>query len=165
MTRWDPWRDLFVVPRALTQYLTDGASGGESRVAGPAVYLPLDIRQTKTEYVLEASVPGFRPEEIEVVGNQGTLTIRGERKVEAEPEGRYLRRERRQLSFFRQISLPAEVRESEITARFENGILSVHLPRLEAPLPTRIRIDVGSANPAPDAAPAAPKPAAATSPA
>jgi HSP20 family protein len=110
-------------------------------------------------------VPGFAPEEIEVVSNQGTLTIRGEHKVEPELEGSYLRRERRQLPFFRQISLPAETRESEISATFVNGVLSVRIPRVEAPAPTRIKIAVGSAAPALDETPAPASPQAATSPA
>lgn len=144
MTRWDPWRDLFVVPREMTQFL----SGVAAKDAAPTTYLPLDVRQTDTEFVLEASVPGFKPEDIEVVAEQGTLTIRGERKVEEQVEGRYLRRERRQFSFVRQLSLPTDVRDSEISASFVNGVLTIRLPRVEAPAPTRIKVEVGASAPA-----------------
>ena len=83
------------------------------------------------------------------------LTIRGERKVEAQPEGCYLRRERRQLSFCRQFALPQEVRDRELTASFVNGVLSVPVPRVEASVATRIKVEVGSTAPAPEVAPAA----------
>lgn len=166
MTGWDPWRDLFVASREIDQVISHGGSGGLGSQTAPAVYLPLDIRQTKDEFVLEASVAGFTPDEIEVVSDHGTLTIRGARKVETHSEGRYLRRERRQLSFFRQISLPAEVRESEISATFLNGVLSVRVPRVGAPAPIRIKVEAGSATPAlDDAAPALAESAEATSPA
>ncbi|HUY08053.1 MAG TPA: Hsp20/alpha crystallin family protein [Candidatus Dormibacteraeota bacterium] len=165
MTRWDPWRDLFVVPREINQFLSDGASGEPTHDTAPAVYLPLDIRQTDKEFILEASVPGFGPEEIEVVSDQGTLTICGKRTVDNHGEGRYLRRERRQLPFFRQISLPVDVRESEIRANYENGVLRVRIPREEAPAPTRIKIELASSSSAPDAATEPAAPLTATSPA
>ncbi|MGH7643416.1 MAG: Hsp20/alpha crystallin family protein [Candidatus Dormibacteria bacterium] len=110
----------------------------------PAVHLPVDIRQTDTEYILEASVPGFTPEGIEVVSENGVLTIRGRRKVGGEPEVRYLRQERRQFSFFRQVLLPQEVREAEIRAHFVDGVLSVRIPRVETAAPRRVKIEVGS---------------------
>ena len=75
--------------------------------------LPLDIRQTEGEFVLEASVPGFTPEEVEVTWDDGILTIRGEKKTETEHEGRYVRRERRQQSFWRQLTLPHEVKDDQ----------------------------------------------------
>jgi HSP20 family protein len=144
MTRWDPWRDLLVVPRDLTQLFSPELSGASARETAPTANLPLDIRQTDTEFVLEASVPGFKPEDIEVVAEQGNLTIHGERKVEGQVEGRYLRRERRQLSFARQLSLPTDVREGAITASFVNGVLTVRVPRVAAPAPTRIKVEIGA---------------------
>lgn len=100
-----------------------------------------------------------------MVSDRGSLATGGEHQVEPQLEGRYLRRERRRLPFFRQIAPPAETRESEIGATFVNGILSVRIPRVEAPAPTRITIAVGSAAPALDQAPAPAPPEAATSPA
>lgn len=153
MSRWDPWRELFLMPREISQLFNDDLGGAGSSAGTPTVYLPLDIRQTDSEFILEASVPGFAPEQIDVVAEQGTLTIRGERRMETEEQGRYLRRERRQSSFLRQLSLPSEVNESEITAHFENGILRVRIPRVTAPAPTRIKVEVGAGAAALEAAP------------
>ncbi|MGA8206803.1 MAG: Hsp20/alpha crystallin family protein [Candidatus Dormiibacterota bacterium] len=144
MINWDPWRDLFGLPREMSQWLNEQSSAISSGDSAPSVYLPLDIRQTDKEFILEASVPGFDPKDIQVVAEQGVLTIRGEHQSETKPEGRYLRRERRQLSFFRQISLPQEVHDDDIRASFENGVLTVHIPRVEAPAPRRVNIEVNS---------------------
>lgn len=153
MVARDPWRELFALPHELSHFLNDVSIGSDSAGRAPAVYLPLDIRQTETEFVLEASVPGFNPDEIEVVSEQGTLTIRGERKTETRPEGRYLRRERRQLSFFRQLALPQDVRDSEISAQFVNGVLTLRIPRVEAAGARRIKIEVSTSNQALETAP------------
>ncbi|HEY6538918.1 MAG TPA: Hsp20/alpha crystallin family protein [Candidatus Dormibacteraeota bacterium] len=143
MTAWDPWRDLFVVPSQLTPVWHRGRLADRT----PARSLALDIRQTDTEFILEASLPGFTPEDIEVVAEAGTLTIQGELRTEADADVRYLHRERRRQSFFRQVALPQEIKEDEITATFVNGELTVRVPRAEAPAKTRIKVEVGSTAP------------------
>lgn len=120
--------------------LTTQARGGDA----PAT-LPIDIRQTDEAFVIEASVPGFAPEDVEVTVDQNVLTIRGNRKQEGEEtKNGWIRRERRQSSVFRQIGLPAEVREGEITASFENGVLTVTVPRAQKAQPKRIPVKAGA---------------------
>ena len=159
MSRWDPWSDLFNMQNEMTRwvneafgsgpYLAGAAPVGSRNLPGAAqtVYLPLDIRQTDKEFVIEASVPGFSPEEVEVTAHQGVLTIRGERKLETQEEAKstYLRRERAVYSFVRQLTLPSDVKESEISASFLNGVLTLNLPRVEAPAPRRIAVISGQA--------------------
>ncbi len=152
MARWDPWSDLFTLQNELARWVNDtyngtplltagGARGGTAVV--PTTYLPLDIRQTDREFVIEASIPGFSSEEVEITADQGVLTLRGERKVdETQAEGTYLRRERARYSFVRQMTLPSDVKEEEIRATFQNGVLTVHLPRVEAPAPRRIPVGI-----------------------
>ncbi|MGH7612377.1 MAG: Hsp20/alpha crystallin family protein [Candidatus Dormibacteria bacterium] len=144
MTRWDPWSDLFALQGELTRLAHEGPARGR----GASQLLPLDIRQTDQEYLLEASVPGFRPEEVEVTWEQGVLTIRGEHRGESELKGEYLRRERRQQSFWRQLTLPQEVKDDEIRATFEDGVLTVRIPRVAAPAARRITVETGSSQPA-----------------
>jgi HSP20 family protein len=105
--------------------------------------LPIDIRQTDSEYIIEASVPGFPPEDVEVTFEDGVLTIRGTRQEEKEDKdkkGRYVRRERRIASVFRQVGLPAEVRADEISAGFDNGVLRITVPRAQKAQPKRIQV-------------------------
>jgi HSP20 family protein len=115
--------------------------------------LPVDIRQSEASYVIEASVPGFRPDEVEVTYDDGVLTIRGERRASNDTtEGDYVRRERRVASVFRQVVLPGEIQPDGITATFESGVLAVTVPRVAKPEPKRIPVTsgaplVGSAGP------------------
>lgn len=162
MTRWDPWSDLFALHGELTRWTHDGPASAWAKGRGTPSLLPIDIRQTDQEFVLEASVAGFSPEEVQVTWDQGVLTIRGEHQAESETEGRYLRRERRQQSFWRQLTLPQEVKDEEITASFDQGVLTVRVPRVAATAPKRIPVQVASSRAALEAAPPEAEPAPAT---
>jgi HSP20 family protein len=160
MARWDPWSDLFNLQNEMTRWaneafgtapgLTAGGDGRRLSGTAPTTYLPLDIRQKDGEFLIEASVPGFKPEEVEITADQGVLTIRGERKIEREEQGTYLRRERGMYSVVRQLTLPADVKEDEISAAFKDGVLTVRIPRVAAPTPRRIPVSTEGAEPAPE---------------
>lgn len=163
MTGWDPWSDMFNLEGELTRFVNEsygiGPAVAYGRGAGPSL-LPLDIRQTEGEFVLEASVPGFTPEEVEVTWDEGILTIRGERKTETAYEGRYLRRERRQQSFWRQLTLPHEVKYDQINAVFTNGVLTIRIPRVAALAPKKIPVAISASKPLLEAAVTSTEPAA-----
>lgn len=148
LTRWNPWNELFSLQGQMDQ-LFDEAFGSfvapRRSGAEPTLALPVDIRQTDEAYVLEASVPGFAPEDVEVTFDQNVLTIQGTRKQESEQaSGGWIRRERRTGSFHRQVVLPAEVRAEEISAGFENGVLTVTVPRAQKAQPRRIPVAAGA---------------------
>lgn len=145
IARWNPWNDLFDLHTQvdqLFQSLTDTprSNGGLAEFSS----LPVDIRQTENEFIIEASVPGFTPDEVEVTFEDGVLNIRGQHTQQSEAKGEYVRRERRQSSLFRQVGLPAEVRAEEIRAAFTNGVLEVIVPRSQKAQPKRIAVTVGS---------------------
>ena len=144
MVRWDPWSELFNLHTEVSRLINDKRGSG---VHPEMAALPVDIRQTDAEFLVEASVAGFAPEEVEVTLDQGVLTIRGEHRTDSEAEGQCLRRERSRRSFFRQLSLPKEVRGDGITATFGHGVLTVRVPRIEAPAPRRIQIDQAPLSP------------------
>jgi HSP20 family protein len=103
--------------------------------------LPLDIRQTDEAFWIEASVPGFRPEDVEITLDENLLTIRATpRQEDGARRGRYVQRERQLSSVYRQVGLAAEVKAEEITASFENGVLSVMVPRAKKAQPKRIPV-------------------------
>lgn len=143
IARWNPWNDLFDLQGQVDQ-LFQSLTGGTTRQSNGVsemMNLPVDIRQTDGEFVIEASVPGFRPDDVEVTFDDGVLTIRGQRNIENdEQHGQYVRRERRLTSVYRQIGLPAEVRADEISASFENGVLRVTVPRAQKAQPKRIPV-------------------------
>lgn len=146
IARWNPWNDLFDLQGQVDQ-LFQSLTGGTSRQpngGAEMMNLPVDIRQTDNEFVIEASVPGFRPDDVEVTFDDGVLTVRGQRRVEnEETQGQYVRRERRLTSVYRQIGLPAEVRADEISASFDNGVLRVTVPRAQKAQPKRIQVTTG----------------------
>ncbi len=108
--------------------------------------LPLDIRQTEEAFWIEASVPGFRPEDVEITLDENVLTIHGTRHPSQTMDG-YLQRERQLTSVHRHVSLPAQVKAEEITARFENGILTIMVPRAQKAQPRRISVTMARVEP------------------
>lgn len=141
IARWNPWGELFDLTTQVDQLFNTRQGNGNSVFRS----LPVDIRQTDTEFLIDASTPGYKPDEVEVTVDGDVLTIRGRHSVESEDKGeQYLRRERRLSSVYRRIGLPAEVRADEISATFENGVLHVTVPRAQKAQPRRIPVAAGA---------------------
>jgi len=99
------------------------ATGAEMRV---------DLEDTGEELVLTGDLPGFETEDIDVRVVDRTLRVDAERDEETEEErGEYVRRERRRMSVSRSIDLPSAVNENDITAAYNNGVLTVRMPKTE----------------------------------
>jgi HSP20 family protein len=106
--------------------------------------LALDVVENKDEFIVKASIPGIKPEDIDVSYSDGVLSIQGEMKSENEKEEeQYHLRERRYGTFSRSISLPSHIKGDQIEANYENGVLMLHLPKAEEMKPKRIPIKVG----------------------
>ena len=103
--------------------------------------LPLDVTTTPDEFVVEASLPGIRPEDVEITVENGTLTITGktaqERRAE---EASYLVQEIRRGTFSRAVTLPNGLEPDKASATFEHGVLSLRIPKAEQVKPRQIRI-------------------------
>lgn len=108
---------------------------------GVAAEFPLDVYQTDKEYVVKASLPGVKPEDVEVNIVGETLSIKAEAKEEKDvKEDGWLLKERRFNSFARSITLPSEVQADKVEATMENGILTLKLPKTEALVPKTIKV-------------------------
>ena len=93
-----------------------------------------DIKEKKDGYDLEMDLPGFKKDEVKVELNNGYLTVSAEKgldKDEEDKKGKYIRKERYAGALSRTFYLGEEIREEEIKAKFENGILSVSIPKEE----------------------------------
>ncbi len=107
--------------------------------------LPMDVRETDSGYVVEAGLPGIKPDDVEVTLDGRLLTIRGRSSDKHDQDdGRYLLRERRTTSFSRSVSLPAEVDADGVTTTFEDGELCVTLPISKRAGSRRIPIGTGA---------------------
>lgn len=103
--------------------------------------IDLDLYQTDNDVVVEASIPGINPEDINISVAGEVLTIKGEVKQEKESkDADYHIKERRYGSFSRSITLPTEVVADKANAEFKNGILTLTLPKAEEVKPKTIAV-------------------------
>jgi HSP20 family protein len=101
----------------------------------------LDLSETDNEFQVRIDVPGFKPEQIEIDVVNNTLRIKGEYQQEREEkEKTYHRVERRSGSFSRTVALPNAVKEDQVSAECENGILTITLPKAEVAKTQRIKV-------------------------
>ena len=134
LVRRDPAREMMTLRDAMDRLFEESFLPSAFFGAGDtaAASLPVDIYETDTNVVVKATVPGVKPEDIEVTMTGDLLTIKGEFKSEEKAEKRdYVRQERRFGSFCRQITLPVAVDGKEATATFEHGVLTLELPKVE----------------------------------
>lgn len=108
---------------------------------GDAMALPVNVRDEDEGYVITAALPGVRPEDVQIEATSNTISISGETSDEREvDEGSYVRRERRFGRFDRMLELPVEIDAERAEASFENGVLTLRVPKSEATKPRQVRV-------------------------
>src|ERR1700704_5075714 len=105
----------------------------------------VDIKENDNEIRLDLQLPGLKPEDGEITAENGVLTIRGEKQAERKEgdEHRYQIIERVYGTFMRSFQLPQGVDADQVKAEFNNGVLSLHIPKAALPQPKRIEISAG----------------------
>lgn len=140
--RWNPFRDFDNVRQAMDRWMDERMPGNFLNQQGNMLSVALDVHETPTGYELEASLPGVKPEDVDINVERDTVTLRGQTR--SSDEGReaknYLYRERRAGSFFRVIRLPDAIDGEKVEATLENGILRVQLPKLSQTSQRRIQV-------------------------
>ncbi len=91
-----------------------------------------DVKETEEGYEVDVDLPGFRKEEIKLELNHGYLTISTEKSLEKEQKGRILRQERYMGTMQRSFYVGSGITEEDIKAKYENGVLSLMIPKQEA---------------------------------
>lgn len=143
IARFDPFRDLAVLQDRVNRLFGDAYGGREEGVLSSWVPAVDIFENEKKELVLKAELPDVRREDVSVTVENNTLTLSGERKLDAEvKKEHYHRLERSYGSFSRTFSLPATVDTGKIGADFKNGLLTVRLPFRDEAKPRSISIDV-----------------------
>lgn len=143
LTRWEPFREMRrihdMLDRAMDESLTTSGRGDGNWFEGLA---PIDVYQTDDEVVVEASMPGVQPEDIDISVTGDTLTMRGEVREEKDVEGErdYQVRERRYRRFARSLTLPSTVDADNAEAEIQNGILTLRIPKAEQAKPKQITV-------------------------
>jgi HSP20 family protein len=142
ITRWDPFSDLATLRQQIDRMFDDVRPWRLVTGNGEAAYFPVDLLETADEVVIKASLPGVKPEDIDISVTGNLLTLRGEAKEEKEEKGEtWYRRERRFGAFHRQFQLPTEVDAAKAQAAFEHGVLRLTLPKAEAARPKTIKVE------------------------
>jgi HSP20 family protein len=140
VTRWNPIRDMITLREAMDQLFNDAyLRGRDYRQQAPGWQLPVDAYATEDAIVLTADVPGLKPEQLEVTLEGDTLTIRGELKNRPEDRN-YLLRERATGRFERVLTINTPIDNSKVEATFEDGVLTLTLPKAEAVKPKQITV-------------------------
>lgn len=104
--------------------------------------MKVDIRETDKEYIVEAELPGVKKDEINVEIDENRLTIAVQRSEQVdEQKDNYIRKERRCCSMARSFAVD-NILIDKVTAKFENGLLVITLPKKEHSLPKGKRIDI-----------------------
>ena len=102
----------------------------------------MDLAETENELIVKAELPGLTEKEVDVVLEDDVLTIKGEKKQEKEEKGKHFHRvERSYGAFQRAFRLTSPVKSEEVSAKFENGVLEITLPKAEEARPKKIEIN------------------------
>lgn len=131
---------VFGLRREIDRLFDDMYGGSSSR----GTWTPsANVRESKDAVLLEMELPGIAPDQVDISIENDMLTVRGEKREERreeEEEGRYYLIERNYGSFSRAFSLPPGVDPDQVKADFENGLLTITIPRAALPQPRRIQI-------------------------
>ena len=142
--RPSPFGELMSLRQAMDRLLEDSyVRPTRSILAGLGEVLPLDIRHDREWIVVEAALPGVKPDDVELTIEQGTLTIRArtaEERREGEEGSHYLLQEIRRGELSRTVTLPEGLEPERTEATFEDGLLRIRIPRAEEVKPRRITI-------------------------
>ncbi|MGZ3396975.1 MAG: Hsp20/alpha crystallin family protein [Isosphaeraceae bacterium] len=142
---WEPLREMVSLRDAMNSLLQESFVRPVGLMGNGAALLPLDIAETEDEFIVKASLPGVRPEDVHITAHGDTLTIRGEMKAEEEKKGEhYHLRELRQGHFQRTVTLSTPISADKAQAQFENGVLTLKLPKAEESKPKEIKIGGGT---------------------
>lgn len=145
MERWDPFRELRSMREAMDRLFRDSwGRPFDSRLPESAGDIPVDVAEKENEFVVRATIPGVRPEDIQVNVQGERLTLRAESQNEQErKDERYVVRERYATSFYRTLTLPSPVNTDQADARYDQGVLTLTLPKAQAEKSSQIKVHGG----------------------
>jgi HSP20 family protein len=144
ITRWDPYREVISLQNRVNSLFRD--MNGEDDPLSTASFVPaVDIYEDAQKVVLKLEVPGIDQKDLHVNIENHTLTVKGERKFDAEEkEQNFHRIERRYGSFYRAFTLPSTVDTENVQASYNAGVLKLDLKKKPEAQPKQIEIKVAA---------------------
>jgi len=134
--RWSPARELVRLSDAMDRMMEEAWA----RTAPREYRLPIDVYSTPSEIVLMANVPGLKPEDVNITLEGDTLALGGELKAPFENVD-YIFQERPFGRFSRTLTINVPIDAEKVEASFENGVLTITLPKAEAARPKVIKVE------------------------
>jgi Molecular chaperone (small heat shock protein) len=134
-------RDFMSLREALDHIVEEGMVWPFGLFEGPSTTFAADLSETTDAYVLKASLPGMKPEDIDITATADSVSIAGEHKSETTvADATYLRQERQAGVFKRSFALPLPISPEQIDAVQADGILTVTMPKAEVTKPARVQV-------------------------
>ena len=146
LSRWEPFQGVGSLQEQVNRLFGE-LSGRTSDESALSTWAPaVDIYETEHELVVKADLPDVDPKDLDIRVENNLLSLRGERKFEKKvSEENYLRVERAYGSFTRSFSLANSVNAEAIQADYQNGVLTLTIPKREEAKPKQIKVNVGVA--------------------
>jgi HSP20 family protein len=151
--RPSPFGELLSLRQAMDRLFEDSfvRAPGWGAFASDASQFPLDVRMTADDLVVEGQLPGIKPDDVDITIENGRLTIRAEASSDDErQDGDFLVREIRRGAFSRSVALPSGLEADKAEATFDDGVLTLRIPKAEQVKPRQIRITPVTSNGRPD---------------
>ena len=143
IVRWDPFGEMTQLRHTMGRLFEEGFPRPWRLLTWETGdgFCPLDLYETDEEVVLKASMPGIKPEDVDISITGDVLTVKGQAKEEEEvKKPNYYRQERRRGTFARSVTLPVQVESDKAEAVFEHGVLTLRMPKAEAVRPKTIKV-------------------------
>jgi HSP20 family protein len=143
IVRWQPFTEIMSLRQAMDKLLEDSfvAPYQFSAIPGAGLAVPINMYQTDREVVVKAALAGVKPEEIDVTITGDTLTIKGETKSDEEVKREnYLYKEHRYGAFHRSVTIPDGLKADKAEAVFDQGVLTLTIPKSEKTKPKSVKI-------------------------
>jgi HSP20 family protein len=139
-----PFGDLLSLRQAMDRLFEESFVNPRTWSWDERQLMALDVYATNDDLVVEANLPGVKPEEVEITVEGNALTIAGEtRSSRKDDEGSTILSEIRRGAFTRTLALPAGLEPDRATATFEDGVLTLRIPKAEQVKPRQIKITSG----------------------
>ena len=139
-----PFGDLLSLRQAMDRLFEESFVNPRTWTWGEHQLVALDVYATDEDLLVEANLPGVKPEEVDITVEGNTLTIAGEtRSTRKDEEGSTLIQEIRRGAFSRTLTLPEGLEADRATATFEDGVLTLRIPKAEQVKPRQIKITSG----------------------
>ena len=140
LTRWEPVREMMTLREAMDR-LFDDAFTRPINMGAVSAIPAIDMYQNEDDLIVKAVLPGLNKDDVDITVTEDVLTLRGEFKSNEDDTGaNYHLREQRYGVFERSLRLPTDIEVDKAKAEFENGILTITLPKAEAVKPKMISI-------------------------